>query len=181
MKTNTICIIGLALLLSYCGQPNNNQQKSFEKNIFDIEHFKTLTDPLLTSIAKKKIKLNYSVDSTTTALYTKKRYNFDPGKGKNILRLWIEIYTYNDQKELDKDFERLQKEGWDNGNADETPGLTKTNDHVFKTDMHIVWLNTGCAYAYANHQNLKNNLLNTLNTNTITDSIVCRCGGTCKK
>lgn len=150
-----------------------------EKPDFDIKHFIALTDSLLTSIEVKRIQLNVTVDSTSTKAYHKRRFNFDPGKGNRILRLWIEITTYNNKNDLDKDFKKLQKDGSSESEEDMIPGLTYTNDYVMKTNKHIVWLNTGCVYAFFNHQKVQQNLLKSLNTGPIADSIICQCGGRC--
>lgn len=204
MQQPTVYISLLFLLIASCGQvdtkttnvpqkdtstvqtispPVDGSQdtvKSFEKTVFDIHGFINLTDSLLTSIDGENIRLNFTVDSNSTTLYTKKKFDFDPGKGHKILRLWVEFYSYNDKSELEKHFKKLQKDGSDQDENNIVPGLTYTNDYVIKSDKYIVWLNTGCSYAYFNHQKVKQILFSSLNIGQITDSIICVCGGSCK-
>jgi hypothetical protein len=64
--------------------------------------------------------------------------------------------------------------------ADETPGLTYTNDYVVRFGNKIYWVNSSCSYAYFNHKKIIDNLLKCIShTLPANDSIVCRCGFNC--
>lgn len=165
---------------------------SILKSDFEIAKFIKLSDSLLTTLQGQPIHLSCSIDTITAdqsgrffnALFTSnnttaKRYSFSPGKGNRKLDLWFLEVTYQDTISATKAFFELQNDAYEKGKRtgyDWTPGLTYSNDYVIKTDRKIYWLNTGCSYAFYNHQKIKQFILQCLQTDHITDSIYCKCG-----
>ena len=163
-----------------------------QKPAFDFVKFVSLTDSLLTKIQGKPIGLTVKIDtiradktdkrSFYSSLFSSancliKRYSFDPGKGSRELRIWFVEATYQDTISINKAFEELHRQsGKVDGKYDYLPGLTYTNDYVIKSYNKIYWLNSGCPYAFSNHQILKQFMLQSLQVDNIQDSIWCKCG-----
>jgi hypothetical protein len=164
----------------------------YKKPNFDVVKFVTLTDSLLTKIQGRPIGLTIKIDTISanktdkisfySSLFSSdkcliKRYSFDPGKGSRELRIWFVEATYQDSISTNKAFEELHRQSGkvDVGN-DYFPGLTYTNDYVIKSYNKIYWLNSGCTYAFYNHQKLKHFMLQSLQVDNIQDSIWCKCG-----
>jgi hypothetical protein len=163
-----------------------------QKPDFDVVKFVALTDSLLTKIQGKPIGLTYEIDTIRSEKTDKrsfysslfstdncliKRYSFDPGKGSRELRIWFVEATYQDTISTNKAFEELHiQSGKVDGENDYSPGLTYTNDYVIKSYNRIYWLNSGCPYAFSNHQKLKQFMLQSLQVDNIQDSIWCKCG-----
>ncbi|MCF8297033.1 MAG: hypothetical protein K9J13_05745 [Saprospiraceae bacterium] len=55
--------------------------------------------------------------------------------------------------------------------------LTKANDYLVSFEDRIYWLNGSCYYPYYNFQRIEKIFLNSLTSNSINDSIKCKCGG----
>ncbi len=163
-----------------------------QKPDFDVVKFVALTDSLLTKIQRKPIDLTIKIDTIRadktdrnifySSLFSSdncliKRYSFYPGKGSRELRIWFVEATYQDTISTNKAFEELHRQS---GKVDEKndylPGLTYTNDYVIKSYNKIYWLNSGCPYAFSNHQKLKQIMLQSLHVDNIQDSIWCKCG-----
>jgi len=158
---------------------------------FNVNKFLASADSLLTTIIGKQIHFSVSVDTITAskanelsdfyALHPSdksliKRYSFDPGKGSRELRLWFIDATYSDTLDLIKTFEELKVLSGKVSEHDHSPGLTYTNNYVIRTDKKIYWLNSGCSYAFFNHQKLNGFIRQSLQLESITDSIHCKCG-----
>lgn len=159
---------------------------------FDVLKFVALTDSLLTKIQGRPISVTFEVDTITADKTDKrsfykslfpstsnviKRFSFDPGKGSRELRIWFVEATYQDSISTNKAFEELHRQsGKVDGENDYLPGLTYTNDYVIKSYNKIYWLNSGCPYSFANHQKLKQFMLQSLRVDNIQDSIWCKCG-----
>ena len=159
---------------------------------FDVVKFISLTDSLLTKIQGRPIGLTVKIDTITADKTDKRsfysslfssdnclitRYSFDPGKGSRELRIWFVEATYPDTISTNKAFEALHRQsGKVDGENDYLPGLTYTNDYVIKSYNKIYWLNSGCPYAFSNHQKLIQFMLQSLQVENIQDSIWCKCG-----
>ena len=148
---------------------------------FDLDKFKMKADSFVSSITREHIKFNVLMNDTlqTPALFETegtlfRMYELDPGKGKRLFRFYISISEYKDATDASHALKKLRE-----SEDTKAPGLTYTNDYVLKMDNKIVWLNTGCSYAYKNHMQLKNILLSCLHFQSVKDSIVCQCGGQC--
>jgi hypothetical protein len=158
----------------------------------NVSKFLALADSLLTSIQGKSINLSYKIDTITADKISKrsffqpllssdntiiKRYLFDPGTGNSELSFWIVDATYTDTILTNKVFAQFGKQsGKVNGADDFFPGLTYQNDYVIKTGKKIYWLNSGCSFAFFNHQKIKQLLLQSLKIENAKDSIICKCG-----
>ena len=159
---------------------------------FDVAKFVTLTDSLLTKIQGRPISLTFKIDTIIADKIDKrsfyssllappntlvKRFSFDPGKGSRELRIWFVEATYEDKVFARNAFEALKKDAYDmNDSVNWSPGLTYTNDYVIISDRKIYWLNSGCPYSFFNHQKIKQYMLQSLQIETIQDSIWCKCG-----
>lgn len=164
----------------------------YQKTDFDALKFVTLTDSFLTKIQGRPIGLTSKIDTITAGKMCKrsfysslfssdntliKRFSFEPGKGGRELQIWFVEATYQDIISTDKAFKELHRQsGKVDGENDYYPGLTYTNDYVIKSYNKIYWLNSGCSYAFFNHQKLKQFMLQSLPINNIQDSIWCKCG-----
>ena len=163
-----------------------------QESDFDVLKFIALTDSLLTKIQGKPISMTFKID-TITAANTDKRsfyssllpstnnliklFSFDSGKGSRELRIWFVEATYQDTISANRAFDELHKQsGKVDGEIDFSPGITYTNDYVIKSYNKIYWLNSGCSYAFSNHQKLKQIMLQSLRIDNIQDSIWCKCG-----
>ncbi len=160
--------------------------------IFNVQKFVLLTDSFLSELEGKPIKLNFQTDtllkdtsvfqSFYSALFTSNkaqitRYTFDPPKRSKALRFWYIEAVYGDKLATNEAFEKLiRQSGKVEIEKDNLPGLTYTNDFVIKAENKILWLNTGCAYSFANHKKMKEIMMHSLPTINIQDSIWCRCG-----
>jgi len=160
-----------------------------KKADFDVVKFVALTDSLLTKIQGRPIVLTMKIDTITpdkrsfySSLFSSdkaliKRFSFDPGKGSRELRIWFVEATYQDKTFANNAFIALKKDAYDmEDSVSWSPGLTYTNDYVIISDKRIYWLNSGCPYAFFNHQKLKQFLLQSLQVDEIQDSIWCKCG-----
>ncbi|MCW3070704.1 MAG: hypothetical protein JWO44_594 [Bacteroidetes bacterium] len=155
------------------------------KPFFDVAFFAKQADSLISFATGQKLHFEYKVqrldikhnpDLFTSEKDTVKMYSFDAGKGNRIYNFRIREGNYTSEAEALKALNALRTA------AHNSPaGLTYTNDNVFALENKVIWLNTGCSYAYGNHIKMKNILLRTLQYSTITDSIVCRCGGDCNQ
>lgn len=170
----------------------NENKVTTPKPDFDVTKFISLTDSLLSSIQGKSVSITYKIDTITAdktdkrsffqALYPAdntviKRYSFEPGKGNRELRIWFIDATYQDTVSANKAFAELHRQsGKIDIKNDFSPGLTYTNDYVIKADKKIFWLNSGCSFAFFNHQKIKQYLIKSLQIDNIQDSIWCKCG-----
>ncbi len=159
---------------------------------FDIHKFIALTDSLYTSITGLPINLIYKIDTLGSDAYERESYyyplfstkqsiirriSFDPGKRQRELRLWIVEATYKSAFEANQIFSKLRTiTGKVNDSTDIIPGLTYSNDYVLKSDSKIIWLNSGCAVSFLNHQKLTRFMLSSYKIENIQDSIWCKCG-----
>lgn len=164
-----------------------------QKQYFDVETFVTLTNDLLTKIKGRPVHLTYTVDTLNNdgengrRLFNSlfqlpgnsviKKYLFDPGKGAKALGIILISATYADSAAANAVFGLLKEDAYDSELGDHfTPGLTYANDFVLKSDNQIYWLNSGCPYAFFNHQKLKGYMMQSLHIGSVQDSIWCKCG-----
>ncbi len=158
---------------------------------FDVNKFLALADSFLTIIEGKEIHFVFVIDTIKTDELSRKsfynalhpsdktlirRYSFDPGDGHRLLRLWFIDASYSDTADLHKAFTELKAQSGEVAVNDYYPGLTYTNDYVIRTNKNIYWLNSGCPYAFFNHQKLNEFVRQSLQLKSIADSIHCKCG-----
>lgn len=84
------------------------------------------------------------------------------------------ILQYDNEDNAIKAFKVLITEGTQQQGA---PGLTYTNDFVFRKAHLIYWVNTACMYSFENHMKLVNTLKNIFEVQN--PGLLCECGGYC--
>lgn len=163
------------------------------KQDFDLETFVNLTNSLLTKITDRTVNLTYTVDTLTNDVqddhrllssllqssgnYIIKIYLFDPGRRDIALGFRLISATYADSVAANVVFSLLKEDAYDSERGDNlTPGLTYSNDFVIRSGNQIYWLNSGCQYAFFNHQKLKDCMMQSLHIGSVQDSIWCKCG-----
>ncbi|MBK7855187.1 MAG: hypothetical protein IPJ79_09990 [Bacteroidetes bacterium] len=131
--------------------------------------FLSLADSLLKILSNKPVRFSsklhtigaqavqresflYALQSTHVKII--KRYSFDTGKGGREMRFWLIEALYEDSLELTKAFNNLKSYAYKNNEPFYLPGLSYANDYVIRTPTKIYWLNSGCTYAFKNHQKL---------------------------
>jgi hypothetical protein len=162
---------------------------------FDISNFKRLADSLLSFIQNKQLNFHLVIDTlqvselneqelkySPTGYLVKNsthciRYNFDVDSPNKDLSIEIVLSLFNSTNLTDSVFSHLkylanEDKVSDNG----IPGLTYTNDYLFKQHSKIYWLNTGCRYSFENHKKYSGFLMRSMVEQTVNESIWCECG-----
>lgn len=99
------------------------------------------------------------------------KYKFFPREGEDLIFEFIDM-EFETIGQAQNAFRVIGKIALE---VSGTPGLTYTNDWLIQEDRHLYWLNTGCRYAYFNHQKIISFLKDLSNEITSTE-IYCKCG-----
>jgi hypothetical protein len=57
-----------------------------------------------------------------------------------------------------------------------TPGLTYSNDQIYRYQNYLIWVHSRCIYSYQNHNRFAKLIQGSFNTEAIIDSLKCKCG-----
>ncbi|MFN8395992.1 MAG: hypothetical protein U0176_15250 [Bacteroidia bacterium] len=102
-----------------------------------------------------------------------REYNFNPGKGRLILRVSVQISDYENPAALKEELSRLKEKGSDSF------GLTYGYDNLWVTSTKLVWFGAGCTYASFNYERMVTAVRRALHAEGLRPFLDCDCGDNC--
>lgn len=157
---------------------------------FDIAKYKHGVDSLLHKIVAKGnqtkllvdtlragtlvfIELGRTLLSNVTEAATKTiKYTFALGKENSGLHHHLIVLTFSTSEKAHSIFTTFKKVALEKSGV---PGLTYSSDYIVQCDTEIYWVNSNCAYSYANHIKFVE-LLKPLLGKIESEEIKCKCG-----
>lgn len=166
------------------------EEKGFERNVFNVYEYKQKVDSLLTGIIYLECQSDLIIDTLKSGDYifvelrgtelenivsesrNVVKYSFPLKNGDKGVKHHIVSLDFNTENTTDSVFNIFKKVALEKSGV---PGLAYTSDYLVQISDKIYWINSNCAFSYENHSKFVN-AFKELVLVSVGEEINCKCG-----